>query len=391
MLRTLVEASPSLVRHEDLITQVWGPDRIITPENLSQRLKTLRRSLGDDPNNPVYIEGIRGQGFRLIPDVKIQSEEQSSRSSRRAWAFGIGGILSVLLAWYVIDRMDQAGYEPAVTAVSPTRLEAVAADRVEQPAIAVLPFANLSADPSNQFFTDGIHDDLLTRISNIQDIKTISRTSVMTYRDSTKNLTTIAQELGVSTILEGGVQRSGEQVRINLQLIDAESDVHLWAQTYTRELSATNVFAVQAEITEAVAGALQAVLSEDEQKQLENLPTGNLQALDAYFMGNQYYNQATSEGYTKAVEAYQTAIRHDPGFAVAYSKQALAVLKQVWFSGLPNQTQLEKSRPLIDQAILLDPQSSEAFTALGAWMNTPGISKRPNKPMNRRWPWGLTT
>ena len=169
VLRALVEDSPSLVRHEDLITQVWGPNRIITPENLSQRLKALRRSLGDDPSNPTYIEGIRGQGFRLIPEVKIQSEEQSSHTSKRAWAFGIGGILSVLLAWYMIDRVDQAEYKPAVAAVSPTPVEAPATDRVEQPAIAVLPFANLSADPSNQFFTDGIHDDLFTRISNIQE------------------------------------------------------------------------------------------------------------------------------------------------------------------------------------------------------------------------------
>ncbi len=177
----------------------------------------------------------------------------------------------------------------------------------------------------------------------------------------------IAQELGVSTILEGGVQRAGDQVRINLQLIDAETDVHLWAQTYTRELSATNVFVVQAEITEAVAGALQAILTDDERGQLEKLPTSNLQALDAYFLGNQYFNQATSEGYSKAVEAYQAAIELDPGFALAYSKQALAVLEQVWNTGFPNKIQLEKSRPLIDQAILLDPQSSEAFTALGKW------------------------
>jgi len=207
----------------------------------------------------------------------------------------------------------------------------------------------------------------LTRISNIQDIKTISRSSVMTYRDSTKSLRSIARELGVSTILEGGVQRAGDQVRINLQLIDAEADMPLWAQTYTRELSATNVFVVQAEITEAVAGALQAVLSEDERKQVEKLPTTDLQALDAYFLGNQLFSQMTSESVGQAILAYQAATRLDPEFALAYSKQASAVIAQVNASGMPIEAQLEKSRPLIDQAILLDPQSSEAFTALGMW------------------------
>ncbi len=213
---------------------------------------------------------------------------------------------------------------------------------------------------------------MLTRISNIQDIKTISRSSVMTYRNSNKSLRSIAKELHVSTILEGRVQRAGDQVRINLQLIDTESDVHLWAQTYTRELSATNVFVVQAEITEAVAGALQAVLSDDERQQFENLPTTNLQALDAYFVGNEYYNQVTSEGYTKAIVAFQTAVELDPEFALAYSRQALAVLQQIFYSGFPAKAQLEKSSPLIDQAILLDPQSSDAFTALGRWYRRSG-------------------
>jgi TolB-like protein/thioredoxin-like negative regulator of GroEL len=238
--------------------------------------------------------------------------------------------------------------------------------------IAVMPFSNLSADSSNQFFADGIHDDLMTRISNIQDIKTISRSSVMTYRDSKKKLGAIAKELGVSTILEGGVQRAGDQVRINLQLIDAASDASLWAQTYTRELTATNVFGVQAEITEAVAGALQAILTDDERRQLEKLPTANLQALDAYFLGNQLFTQETSEGVGQAILAYQAAIRFDPEFAQAYSKQASAMLAQTWITGLPRKSQLEKSRPLIDQAILLDPQSSEAFTALGNWYEWSG-------------------
>jgi len=370
-LRALVQAAPALMSHDELIDKVWGPRRVITPDNLSQRMKTLRQSLGDDPNEPRYIEGLRGEGYRLVPEVRILPLKTTGPSSvRTALRIPVAGLVVILvgtLAWFAIDLPNLTVGDAVTTPAKNAPVEIPVVQRERQPALAVLPFVNLSDDPSNLFFTDGIHDDLLTRISNIQAIKTISRTSVMTYRDSDKKLGVIAQELGVSTILEGGVQRSGDQVRINLQLIEAESDAHLWAHTYTRKLTATNVFVIQAEIAEAVAGVLQAILTDDERGRLEKSPTVNLQALDAYFMGNQYYNQATSEGYSKAVVAYQTAVELDPQFSSAYSKQALAVLEQVWNTGLPNKIQLEKSRPLIDRAILLDPQSSEAFTALGKW------------------------
>ena len=376
VLQTLVEEAPALVSHDDLIDKAWGPARIVTPENLAQRMKTLRQSLGDDPNEPVYIEGVRGAGYRLIPEVRVQSSQVSSPRSNRAWIIGLLGVLVVLFAWIAIQQIADVDSGPAVESAITKPADLPAMEQQQRPAIAVLPFANLSEDPSNQYFADGIHDDLLTRISNIHDIKTISRTSVMTYAGSNKKVGAIAKELGVNTILEGGVQRVGDQVRINLQLIDATSDAHLWAQTYTRALTATNVFAVQAEITEAVAGALQAVLSEDERKQVEKQLTTNLQALDAYFLGNQLFSQTTSESVGQAILAYQEAIRLDPEFALAYSKQATAVLAQVWVSGLPAKSQRDKSRPLIDQAILLDPQSSEAFTALGDWYRRSGDTEK---------------
>jgi len=385
VLQALVQAAPSLISHDELIDQVWGPKRVITPENLSQRMKTLRQNLGDDPNQPIYFEGVRGQGYRMVPDVKIQSAQtsrfSSSHSSMRALSPRLLVSLVVLalaLGYIAFDKflLDPVENEELTQSARQEDRSAALSESLGDKSIAVMPFSNLSADSSNQYFADGIHDDLLTRISNINDIKTISRTSVMTYQDSNKNLRAIAKELGVTTILEGGVQRAGDQVRINLQLIDAETDAHLWAETYTRELTATNVFVVQAEITEAVAGALKAILSADERSQLEKQPTANLQALDAYFLGNQLFSQSTSESIGQAILAYQEAIRFDPEFALAYSKQASAVLAQVHYSGLPNKAQLEISRPLIDQAILLDPQSSEAFTALGDWYRHSGDSEK---------------
>jgi len=314
----------------------------------------------------------------LIRDKDIDHSQFDTTQTNQKLNRMIMVVLTLALGYFAFDKFVLDPVEDVQIAESAHQegRSAALTESFGDKSIAVMPFTNLSAEPSNQFFADGIHDDLLTRISNIREIKTISRSSVMTYRNSNKSLRSIAKELRVNTILEGGVQRAGDQVRINLQLIDAESDANLWAQTYTRELTATNVFVVQAEITEAVAGALKAILSEDERSQLEKQPTADLQALDAYYLGNQLVDEATSESTGQAILAYQAAIRFDPEFALAYSKQASAVLAQVGASGLPAKAQLEKSRPLIDQAILLDPQSSGAFTALGMWYRYSGDTEK---------------
>lgn len=317
--------------------------------------------------------------FELTPEGLIRdkdidrSQVDTSRSGEKLNRV-IMVVLALALGYFAFDKFVLDPVEDVQIAESAHQegRSAALTESFGDKSIAVMPFTNLSAESSNQFFADGIHDDLLTRISNIREIKTISRSSVMKYRDTSKSLRSIAKELHVNTILAGGVQRAGDQVRINLQLIDAESDANLWAQTYTRELTATNVFVVQAEITEAVAGALQAVLSKDERNQVEKQSTANLQALDAYYLGNQLIREATSESTGRAILAYQEAIRLDPEFALAYSKQASAEMAQILATGLPREAQLEKSRPLIDQAILLDPQSSEAFTALGTWYRWSG-------------------
>jgi TolB-like protein len=310
----------------------------------------------------------------VIKDKDVDQSQYDTTQTNQKLNRVIMVVLALALGYFGFDKFVLDPVEDVQIAESAHQegRSAALTESIGDKSIAVMPFANLSAESSNQFFADGIHDDLLTRISTIQDIKTISRSSVMTYRGSDKSPQSIAKELRVSTILEGGVQRAGDQVRINLKLIDAASNVNLWAQTYTRKLSATNVFVVQAEITEAVADALQAVLSDDEQVQVEKLPTTNLQALDAYYLGNQLMREAISESTGQAILAYQEAIRFDPEFALAYSKQASAEIAQISASGLPRKDQLEKSRLLIDQAILLDPQSSEAFTALGTWYRWSG-------------------
>jgi TolB-like protein len=194
-------------------------------------------------------------------------------------------------------------------------IETGRAASAEEKSVAVLPFENMSRDASNEPFTIGIHDDLLTHISRISSIKTISRTSVLQYRDTTKTIPQIAGELGVATILEGGVQKAGDRVRINVQLIDAATDEHLWSETYDRQLSAANIFAIQSEIARSIAQSLRATLLPDEQRRLGTAPTLNLAAVETYFLGKQLLERRTRESLFAAVEYFREVIELDPEFA----------------------------------------------------------------------------
>ncbi len=232
--------------------------------------------------------------------------------------------------------------------------------------IAVLPFANRSANPDDAYFVDGIHDDLLTHISKIGSIKTISRTSVIQYRGSSKSIPEIATELGVATVLEGGVQRAGDQVRINVQLIDARTDEHLWAETYDRQLSASNIFSIQTEIAETIAGALRITLSPKEQQRIRAVPTESLAAYEAYLIGKQRQVKRTPESLAEAEEYFRQAVELDPRYALAWVGLADTYMLQVWYSGLPKRENFDKAKVAIDMALELDRDLGEAYASLGA-------------------------
>jgi TolB-like protein/class 3 adenylate cyclase len=232
--------------------------------------------------------------------------------------------------------------------------------------VAVLPFENMSRDPSNEPFTLGIHDDLLTHISRIRSIRTISRTSVMQYRDTTKTIPQIAEELGVVTVLEGGVQRAGDRVRINAQLIDAATDEHLWTGTYDRELTAANIFAIQSEIATAIAEALQVTLSREEQRRIEAAPTQSLAAIESYFLGKQLLERRTTESLSAAVEYFQQVIELDPDLALAHSglADAYSILPE-YTTAIDPEVAREKSEAAATRALELDPNLPEALTSVG--------------------------
>ncbi len=226
--------------------------------------------------------------------------------TRSRWPAGLLALAGILLlamgGWWV--------YRDGATE------EAALADSARPRSIAVLPFDNLSGEEANEYFSDGITDDIITHLSKLSELKVISRTSVMRYKETDKSLRQIAGELGVATVLEGGVQRSGDRVRINAQLIDASTDEHLWAEQYNALL--TDVFAIQTDIALQIASALQAQLSPQERGRVESTPTENLEAYNLYLQGRFFWNKRTAEGLRTGLDYFQQALEVDPDFALAW-------------------------------------------------------------------------
>ena len=237
-----------------------------------------------------------------------------------------------------------------------------------EPTIAVLPFENLSGDESTEPFVLGVHDDLLTHLSGIASLNVISRTSVMAYRGTTKSIPEIAEELGASAILEGGIQRSGDRIRMNVQLIDPETDEHLWADQFDRTLTAENVFAIQAEIAEEIAGALATALTPEQKADLARAPTENLEALDLYYQGLEYYRNRSGYGFESARRAESTltaAVEADPQFAAAWAALAEA---RAWQLRNGVETDTTGAREALDRAAALAPEARETIVAEGVYL-----------------------
>jgi TolB-like protein/Tfp pilus assembly protein PilF len=242
----------------------------------------------------------------------------------------------------------------------------VAETAIRSRSIAVLPFDNISKSEENAPFTEGIHDDLLTQLAKVSTLKVISRTSVQQYRGTTKTAPQIAAELGVAAILEGGVQRSGNNVRINVQLIDARSDEHMWAESYDRDLTARSVYAIQSEIAENITLALDSALTARDRERLEKVPTENLDAYYAYLLGRQRMITRNSESLEQAAEYFRKAIMLDPDYALAYVGLSNAYMLLGDYGNLSLEEMLAQALPAINTAMRLDERSAEAHTSMGA-------------------------
>jgi TolB-like protein/Flp pilus assembly protein TadD len=230
--------------------------------------------------------------------------------------------------------------------------------------IAVLPFDNLSRDPDNAFFAEGVQDEILTRLAKVADLKVIARTSTQKFKSAPENLSEIAKQLGVLNILEGSVQKANDQVRVNVQLINAMTNAHLWAEIYDRKL--TDIFSVESDIAKTIADTLQAKLTGSEKIAITTKPTENPEAHELYLRGRYFWNRRTAENLAKAADYFQQAIGKDPKYALAYAGLADCHVLLPAYPGLGNtpRDELPKALEAARKAVELDDTLAEAHTSL---------------------------
>ena len=264
----------------------------------------------------------------------------------------VGAIVSITL--FLLGRYSAISGAPRHTE---------AAAGIPEKSIAVLPFDNLSRDPDNAYFAEGVQDEILTRLAKVADLKVISRTSTQHFKSVPENLPQIAKQLNVTNILEGSVQKAKDQVRVNVQLINALTDAHLWAEIYDRKL--TDLFSVESDIAKTIADTLQAKLTGSESTAMSNKPTENPEAYELYLKGRFFWNKRTGQDLKTACDYFQQAIAIDPHYATAYAGLAESYILIPLFDAGSPQDYFPKAKAAAERAIELQETSAEAHTALG--------------------------
>jgi len=264
------------------------------------------------------------------------------------------------VAKQITDELQGELSRKKKAAVQPTPTDSA----IPEKSIAVLPFDNLSRDPDNAYFVEGIQDEILTRLSKIADLKVISRTSTQKYKSAPDNLRDVARQLGVAHILEGSVQKSNGRIRVNVQLINALTDAHLWADTYDRKL--TDIFAVESEIAKTIAETLQARLTGSEKTAISKKPTENSEAHELYLKGRFFWNKRTADDLRRSIDYFNQAIEKDPSYALAYAGLAQAWKLLPAFNGGAPKDCFPQAEAAAKKALALDDTSSSAHAALAS-------------------------
>jgi TolB-like protein/Tfp pilus assembly protein PilF len=298
------------------------------------------------------------QGLKRTEDVDLAAQ---SRRKSYTWIYVvvIGVVFSIGL--FFIGRYT------ARNTASAARTEAATGSSIPQKSIAVLPFENLSDDKNAAYFADGIQDEILTKLASIADLKVISRPSTAKYKSKPEDLKTVSQQLGVATVLEGSVQKAADKVRVNVQLIDARADSHLWAKSYDREMK--DVFAVESEVAQEIADSLQAKLSPAEASTLATAPTKDPAAYDLFLKGEFEERLADSsleaESFDRAAAWYRQAIALYPSFALAMARLVPNRIQRHWFIEQMSEAELAQLRSMAEQAVALAPNLAQVHVALG--------------------------
>ncbi len=303
--------------------------------------------------------------FELTPEGLRRSEEVAPRESKTRkpgskWSAVIV-IAAVLAAALLAFQFVRIRRSPAIEPAKQT-----AATATLDKSVAVLPFENLSSDKENAFFAQGIQDEIITTLSKISGLRVISRTSTARYNSAPENLPEIARQLRVSNMLEGSVQKVGDRVHINVQLIQADTDAHLWAQSYDRQL--TDIFSVEAEVAKSIADSLQATLSPQEKARVETKPTTNADAYVLYLRGRDYQTRPDNllQDFRSAINLYDQAIKLDPKFALAHARLS-ATTSNVYHFYEPTETWKQKLHAEALESLRLQPNLGEGHLALGLY------------------------
>jgi TolB-like protein/DNA-binding winged helix-turn-helix (wHTH) protein/Tfp pilus assembly protein PilF len=362
VLEELLTHPGEVVTREQLIARLW-PKRVVDFDTaLNAAVRRLRGALGDEPATPRYIETIPRHGYRFIGTVTptdlpapaaagepTPAGEPSRR--RRQWP-AVATLILVLgiaggLLWSVRDQQ-----------VAPPRPVSGSSAQAEGKSIAVLPFADLSPEQDQQYFSDGLTEELLNILAQSRRLRVIARTSSFSFKGDNVDIPTVADKLNVTHVLEGSVRKSGNQLRITVQLIDATTSSHLWSQTYERELD--DIFKVQSDIAASVADALQVALGDEISARIP----GNAQAYESFLRARFFFQRRAPGDLERARQNYEQALDIDPGFARAWAGLAGVYWIQTTEGDLERDIGLEKLRDAAERALALDPELAEAHLRL---------------------------
>ena len=380
VLTMLLQRPREVISREEFRKRLWSADTFVDFDHgLNKAINKIRDALGDSAESPRFVETVARRGYRFIADVQfvdttpLESPEGPGPSHPAKPAAQRGEVVPSLAAGSPVRpallwMLSAIALALAIFAVWIIHARSrTAADLfVENPirSLAVLPLENLSTDTSEDYFADGMTDELITDLAQISALRVISRTSVMSYKVARKPLPQIARELNVDAIVEGTVLRSGNRVRITAQLIQAHTDKHLWAQSYEADLSDT--LALQNKVASAIAEQIRIKLSPQEETALKNVKVVNPGAYEAYLKGRYFWNKRTASGLGRAVEYFNTAIKIDPNYAPAYAGLAdsYALLGDWEYGVLAPKEAFPKAKAAAIKAIQLDDGLSEAHTSL---------------------------
>jgi len=366
VLAALLKHAGDVVTREELRAEIWTTDTFVDfDHSLHNAIARLREVLGDSAERPRYIETLPRRGYRFIAPVEAGDPSVASGDADSAPPAGLPGHrrLTKSHALLVTTAFAVLVISIALWLARTGSAPASAAPRLNS--IAVLPLDNLSGDPSQEFFADGMTDQLITDLAKVGSLRVISRTSVLQYKGTKKGLPEIARELHVDAIVEGSVIRSGRRVRVTAQLLQAPTDQHLWAETYDRDIG--DVLKLQGEVANTIAQQVRAQLTPQQQAQLRLAHAVNPAAYDAYLKGRLYFvNEYTKpDSLINAQRYFEEAIRKDPNFALAYAGLADSYVYLAFAGALQKDQAYKSAKEALAKALELDDSIGEAYDTLG--------------------------